>query len=379
MEKINYCRQSIDSSDVEAVSAALQADLITRGPQVKSFEQAVASYCGAEYAVAFNSGTTALMAACYAAKLSPHDRVLTTPNTFLATVSAPMAYKAVPVFIDIDRNSGNFDLKQLEMNLPYETTRGRNVIMPVHFAGIPVDMEEIDRMIVGPNNLIIEDAAHAIGSSYKDGRKVGSCAYSAMTMFSFHPAKTITTGEGGMITTNDPALYEELLKFRNNGQALVGEPWFHPATDITGNFNFTEMQAALGLSQLKRLDSFVLKRRELMTHYRNLLKDIPHVRLFSSEYEAHTAYHLCVVQIDFEALGTKREEVMSKLQNSGIGTQVHYIPVYRHPFTKSGSIAEYFPEMEAYYSQALTLPLFYDLSSDDITHIVKILKESLNK
>lgn len=380
---IPYAHQSIDSTDIESVSQAMQSDLITRGAKVAEFEQTVATYCGAQYAVAFNSGTSALFATCFAADVGSFDRILTAPNSFVATVSCAVNCGATPVFIDIDRDTGNLDLNLLKHNLEYQTTRGRNIIIPVHFSGIPVDMQLIDNMIEDPNTLVIEDAAHAIGSTYSDGQKVGSCCFSDMTIFSFHPAKTITTGEGGMVTTNNPKYYERLLLYRNNGmikKADHPDPWFYEIQEITGNFNFTEMQATLGLSQFKRLDKFVAKRRELMAQYRAKLKNLQHVRLFTDACDAHTAFHLCVVQIDFEACKTTRSEVMKKLLERGIGTQVHYIPIYRHSFfsKRSGDISPYFPQMEAYYASALSLPLYYDLTTDDVNNVVKALSESLS-
>ena len=379
-------KHSISEKDIQEVVAVLKSESITRGPKVEEFENAAASYCGAKYAVAFSSGTSALMAAYHAAELNPYDRLITTPNTFAATVGAGIRYGATPVFVDIERNTGNLELSQIEHNINYESTRGRTILVPVHFSGIPVDMCRLEQMIAEPYTVTIEDAAHALGSSYPSGEKVGSCTYSAMTTFSFHPAEQITTGEGGMVTTNDDELCHRLKKFRNNGietaaPYLEGEPspGYYEVQEITGNFNFTEIQAALGLSQLKRLDKIAAKRRALVAAYRERLKDTPHLRLFTSQYDDITAYQLFVVQIDFNAYDTTRAEVMRKLTEEGIGTQVHYIPVYRHPFfTKgSGDIREYFPNMEAYYSQALSLPLFYDLTTDDVDRIVKKLKKVL--
>lgn len=383
-----YARQSIDAQDIQEVSQSLREEMITRGKQVEAFEQAIATYCDAKFAVAFNSGTTALMAASHAAGIGQHDRLLTTPNTFVASAGAGIYQKATPVFIDIDRNTGNINLEQLSYNLERTSTRGRAAIVPVHFSGIPVNMEALQRMIKDPNAIVIEDAAHAIGSCYSDGTKVGSCLWSDMTMFSFHPAKTITTGEGGMITTNNEVLYEKLRLFRNNGierdaqkQQNPSGPWYYEVQEITGNFNFTEMQAALGLSQLKRIDSFIQKRRDLMKTYREALREIPDVHMFTADYDDQTAFHLCVVQINFAAYKTTRTEVMNKLKEAGIGTQVHYIPIYRFPFftKKAGDISEYFPEMEGYYSQALSLPLYYDLSTEDVHRVVATLKKVLKK
>lgn len=387
---IPYSHQSIDEKDIQAVAAALSKDIITRGETVEAFEKAIASYCGATYAVAFNSGSTALTAACHAAQVGPYDRIITTPNTFIATVNAGMRYGATPIFIDIDTDTGNLNLDDLEVTLKnQQSSRGKNIIIPVHFSGIPVDMERLESLIRSPDTIVIEDAAHALGSHYQDGQKVGCCAWSQMTMLSFHPAKTITTGEGGMVLTNDPDLYKRLQLFRNNGierdlTCLEGpvEEFFegyYEVKETTGNYNFTEFQAALGLSQLQRINPFIEKRRELMKTYRQLLQDTPGVKLFTDKMDASTAFHLCVAQIDFAEYNTSRAHVMASLKEKGIGTQMHYIPVYRHPFLKNGrELIPYFPKMEAYYAQAITLPLYYDLAVSDVERIVGALKEILS-
>lgn len=386
-----YARQSIDSLDIQEVSRALTADFITRGPRVEAFEEAIANYCGAKYAVAFNSASTALLASCYAAKMGPGDRLITTPNTFVASVTSAMHHGATPIFVDIDRETGNLDLNQVELNLKdHKSSRGRTVILPVHFAGIPVDMRRLDTMIRSPDTIVIEDAAHALGSHYADGQKVGCCAWSQMTVFSFHPAKTITTGEGGMVLTNDIEFYKLLQLFRNNGIVRDREnlenpdAWyegFYEAHDISSNYNFTDIQAGLGLSQLRRIDSFIEKRRQLTGIYHRLLKDMPNLRLFTAEHDAAVAFHLFVAQVDFEAYNTTRAYVMTALKNQGVGTQLHYIPVYHHPFfkKKSGDISEYFPQMEAYYKQALSLPLYPDLKGEDVEYVVHTLKEILSQ
>jgi UDP-4-amino-4,6-dideoxy-N-acetyl-beta-L-altrosamine transaminase len=385
-----YAHQSINVDDMQAVNTALSGDVITRGAHVEAFESAIAEYCGAKYAVAFNSATTALAAACHAVDLDASDRMLTTPNTFVATTAAGMHKGATPIFVDIDRSTGNMDIELLEQNLKdYQHSRGRTLIMPVHFGGIPVDMERVDCMINDPDTLVIEDAAQALGSCYPDGQMVGCCAWSQMTVFSFHPAKIITTGEGGMVTTNDSELYHRLQSYRNNG--IVRDPacfesplsdhyeGYYEVAEMTGNYNFTDFQAALGLSQFKRINSFIDKRRQLVARYRELLQGLPHVKTFTSTMDSCVAFHLFVVQIDFAALKTTRERVMTFLKKKGIGTQVHYIPIYQHPFFKeiNPDLAPYFPEMEAYYAQALTLPLYYDLTGDDVEFIVSTLKKAL--
>lgn len=387
MKFLPYVRHSIDASDIEAAADALRGELITRGPLVEQFEKAMAAYCGASYAVAFNSGTAALMAAYHAAQLNEHDRLITTPISFVATVGAAVQCKAAPVFIDIDRSCGNLNLEYIPYNTERMRSRGRSVIAPVHFAGIAVDMQKLDSSIYDPNSIVIEDAAHAIGSVYPSGEKVGSCAWSQMTIFSFHPAKNMTTGEGGMVTTNDPELDHLLRLYRNNGierdphyLEREPQPWYYEVQELTGNYNFTEMQAALGLSQLKRLDGFIEKRRQLVACYRKELKGMENVELFSVEHDERTAYHLFVVQIDFKAYKKTRQEVMLKLRDKGVGTQVLYIPIYKHPFFRQlhqEDLSPYFPETELYYERALALPLYYDLTPEDVNYVCETLKQIL--
>lgn len=383
-----YAQQFIFPEDIQEVSQTLSSQVITRGPNVEAFEQALASYCGAKYGVAFTNCTAGLMAAYHAAKIGPNDRFITTPNTFVASAGAGIQHQATPIFLDIDRNTGNLDLEQLAFNINQPNSRGKTAVVPVHFAGIPVDMQAIEKMIHHPDTVVIEDAAHALGSHYRNGKKVGCCEWSDMTVFSFHPAKTITTGEGGMVMTNNENLYHELQLFRNNGierdpRHLYGEaaPWYYEVMDLTGNFNFTEIQAALGLSQLKHLNQFVAKRQTLMQAYQQKMTSIENIRLLTPEEDLHISYHLCVVQIDFSAYKTTRTNVMIALKERGIGTQLHYIPVYRHPFfTKnSGDISSYFPEMETYYAQALSLPLFYAMTEEDVDRVVTSLKDVLSQ
>lgn len=386
-----YGCQSISEADITAVGEALKGSLITRGSHVEAFEKAIADYCGAQFAVAFNSGTTALCAACHAAETTPNDYLITSPNTFAATAIAGMERGATPLFVDIDRSTGNLNLQQAAENLSRSLSRGRYIFMPVHFSGIPVDMEQFDHLNCDPDAMIIEDAAHALGSTYSNGQRVGCCAWSHMTMFSFHPTKTITTSEGGMVTTNDEDLYYRLKRYRNNGiekelkrlenAEEIPYEGYYEILEMTGNFHFTEIQAALGLSQLQRVDEFIDKRRQLIGTYRQLFKDVPHLRMFSDEWDSQTAFHLCVVQIDFAACGTTRGSFMAQLKEQGIGTQLHYIPLYRHPFIsrKSGDLSPYFPEMEAYYAQALSIPLFTDMHVEDAEYVAETIKKALHK
>lgn len=384
-----YAKQHISDEDINAASEALRSSSITRGPFVEEFENKVANTCGAKYAVAFNSGTSALLAAFHVTEICPHDRIISSPNTFIATVGCGMVKGAKPIFVDIDLTTGNLDLKQLEEKLKeHQSSRGRLFIVPVHFSGIPVDMKKLDHIIKTPNTVVIEDAAHAIGSLFPDGQKVGCCAWSHLTMFSFHPAKTITTGEGGMITTNDEDLYQRLKRFRNNG--IEKDPakfldnsapyeGYYEVKELTGNYNFTDFQAAIGLSQLNRMDEFIQKRLLLMRKYRELLQEMPDLQFLSFENDSNTAYHLCVVQINFDAYHTTRENVISKLKSFGVGSQVHYIPLYRHlaQQNKIPDLRNDYPNMETYFSRTLSLPLYFDLSLEDVTYICTTLKDIL--
>ncbi len=371
-----YAKQSIDENDLIAVQKALTSDMITRGPCVAEFEDAVAKFCGAEYAVAFNSGTTALDAAAHAAQIEPYDRLYTTPNSFVGTIAGAMKRGAEPIFVDIDPITGNIALDELKAVMNQPMSRGKEVLLPVHFAGIAVDMQALSRDVRRVKTVIIEDAAHAIGSYYPSGEKVGSCSYSDMTVFSFHPAKHVTTGEGGCVLTNRKDLKQLLEKYRNNGivKEEGSDPWVYDVQEITGNFNFTDIQAALGISQLKRVDEFGTKRYQLVKHYRKHLEGV--VGFVPEEYDERTSYHILVVSIDFKQRGVSRAELMNALHKQGIGTQVHYIPLYRHSFFKRNLI-EYFPKMETYYAQALTLPLFYDMTEQDVERVASALKKEL--
>lgn len=383
---IPYAKQSISDEDVAAVAEALKSDIITRGPLVKQFEEAISNYCDSTYAVAFNSGTSALIAACHAGGATPYDRALTSPNTFVGTIAGAYYGGAEPVFIDIDPKTGGIDLELLQYASEYRPSRGKNIYIPIHFSGIPVDMEKLERMIADTDSLVIEDAAHALGSKYSDGSRVGCCRWSDMTVFSFHPAKIITSGEGGIVTTNSADYYKRLCQFRDNGIVREAKndqdqpiPWYYEVREVTGNYHMSDIQAALGLSQLKRIDLFGEKRKKLIQLYRKLLKEEASIRFLEATDDAAVMYHLCVVRIDFSKFGVSREKVMMQLREEGVGTQVHYIPLYRHPFFAATHkrVEEYFPEMEKYYEEALSLPLYYDLTESDVECVVKKLKECL--
>ncbi len=368
-----YGKQSISQGDIEEVAKALTQSVITRGQQVKAFEDAIASYVDAPFAVAFSNGSQALWAAYAAIKLSSRDTVITSPNTFVSTASYASRVSAQVEFVDIDLQSGNMDLDLLKEKIGLNKTQGRFVIAPVHFAGIPVDMRKLEQSITNPNWITIEDAAHALGSKYPSGEMVGSCSYSDMTVFSFHPVKTITSGEGGMVTTKNEELYKRLLMLRNSGierDALDHlnhpEAWYYEVHECFCQANMTEFQAALGISQLSRIDSFIKKRRELVARYRLRLQGLPGVSLFSDAWDQYSAYHLFVVQIDFERFGITRTQFMNQLKEWGFGTQLHYVPMYRHSiFGKKLHVEiQNHLNMERYFETAISLPLHVELDEE---------------
>jgi len=371
-----YSKQSINSDDLKSVSEALQRDIITRGTLVEEFETECAKRCGAQFGVVFNSGTSALDGAFNAANVTSSDRVITSPNTFVGTLAAPFKKGAQIIFSDIDLKSGNLSLDHLEEVIDRPMTRGKVVLVPIHYAGIAVNMRRLYSYVKKSEAVIIEDGACAFGSSYPTGEKVGSCTYSDMTIFSFHPAKQITTGEGGIVLTNREDLVEKLRLYRNNGIQRKGQenPWEYDVATLSGNYNFTEFQAALGLSQLKKIDTLNQKRSKLVASYRAHLTGVPHLKLSDPSFDSLTSYHLMVVLIDFEALKKNRREVMEKLKEAGIGTQVHYIPLYRlSAFKRFGKETDC-PNMETFYSQALSIPLFPEMTENDVERVSKALK-----
>lgn len=379
---IPYAQHHLEEEDIEAILAVLRSNQLTRGPKVEEFEEELKKVVDAPYAVAFNSGTAALQAAYYAAEGGSQDKILSTPNTFISTVGAGSQRGMTPVFVDIDLNTGNLDLEQTLLNTDSPTSRGRTFVVPVHFTGLAVDMKKLSEEIKNPATVLIEDAAHAVGSLYPSGEKVGSCAYSDMTMFSFHPAKTFTMGEGGAVTTVHAEYYERLKTFRNNGISrakplLRGDPapWYYEVHDLTGNYNVMDIQAALGLSQIKRLETFVKWRRKLVKLYRECLGHVEGIRLFTDAQDDYTAFHLFVVQIDFKKFKTSRTQVMERLKERGIGTQYHYVPLYRHPVyaDHTPDLSEYFPNMEQYYAQGLSLPLYNTLKEEQVEKVCREL------
>lgn len=388
---IPYGRHYLDDDDIHAVVDVLRHGWLTQGPKIAEFEEAVARYVGATYAVAVSSGTAALHVACAAAGLGRGDTVVTSPNTFVASANCALYVGARPEFADIDRDTLNLDPVALERRC--RQLGNIKAIIPVHFAGLPCDMPAIRRIADKMGAMIIEDAAHAIGATHPDGKRVGGCAYSDMAVFSFHPVKTITTAEGGMITTNNESLYRDLLRLRSHGINKGDDPYLHPASahtdgepnpwyyemqEVGFNYRITDIQCALGLSQLGKLDRFLSRRRELALRYDRLLSELPHVSPAQRNGRDSSAHHLYVVRIDFDAVGRTRNVFMRELRANGIITQVHYIPAHTHPYYRAnGHADDRFPEAERYYGQALSLPLYYSLTDAEQDYVVSRLRRLL--
>jgi UDP-4-amino-4,6-dideoxy-N-acetyl-beta-L-altrosamine transaminase len=371
-----YGRQWIDADDEAAVLASLRSDYLTQGPATQGFERDLAAYVGARYAVAVSSATAGLHLTMAALDLGAGEGI-TTPITFVATANA-MAYVGLkPVFADIDPASLNLSPAATRAALTDQT----RLIAPVHFAGRPAQMSAFAEMAAETGVRLVEDAAHAIGSEYEGGR-VGNCRYSSATVFSFHPVKTMTTGEGGAITTNDAELYERLLMLRSHGitrepARLSDQPgtWWYEQQRLGFNYRMTDVQAALGSSQLKKLDRFINRRLAIIDRYQAGFADLDWLGLPLPRGGTCIGYHLFVVQMDFERIGRTRPEVMAALKDQGIGTQVHYIPVPRQPWYREtyGEPAN-LPAANRYYEQALSLPLYPAMSDEDAERVITAVR-----
>ncbi len=378
---ISYGRQHISREDIEAVVDVLRSDFLTQGPAVPRFEQALAGYCRAAHGVAVNSGTSALHLACMALDVGPGDRVWTSPNTYVASANCARYCGADVGFIDIEPGSHNMSVDALNAALAEAETKGTlpKVVIPVHFAGQSCDMQAIAALSDRYGFRIIEDAAHALGAAYLDSR-VGCCNYSDITVFSFHPVKLITTGEGGMAMTRDAGLAERMRRLRSHGidhdQQHEG-PWGYALIEPGYNYRMTDIQAALGLSQLQRLDDFIERRRTLAAAYHDSLEGLALQRPQVKE-DRDSAWHLYVINIDPERCRRSRREVFEAMRAAGVGVHVHYIPVYRQPYYRElYGDAFRCPEAERYYATALTLPLHPRLDSGDQEYIVDNLAASL--
>ncbi|MBF0473894.1 MAG: UDP-4-amino-4,6-dideoxy-N-acetyl-beta-L-altrosamine transaminase [Nitrospirae bacterium] len=384
MDYIPYARQSIDEEDISAVVDVLRSDWLTQGPKIVEFEKVLADYCGAKYAVAVSSGTAALHIACLSAGLTKGKTGWTTPLTFAATANSMLYCGAEIDFVDIDPATLNISVPALKDKLSKRHIKP-NVVIPVHFAGLSCDMEEIYGLSKEYKFSIIEDACHAIGGIYK-GLKVGSCYYSDMTGFSFHPAKNMTTGEGGMVMTNDEELYQKLTRYRTHGitrdpKFMINQPdgsWYYEQTELGMNYRITDIQAALGISQLKRLDQFNAKRNELVNRYDKAFSELP-IILPPKQEDIFSPFHLYVIRLRLDKIKKTRKEVFDFMKNAGIGVNVHYIPVHLHPYyQRLGFKQGEWAESERYYESAITLPLFPLLTYSDQDRVIAALCKILN-
>ena len=369
---IPYGRQSINEQDIEAVVNVLKSDYLTTGPKIAEFERKVADYTGAKYAVAIANGTAALHAACYAAGIGEGDEVITTPITFAASSNCVLYCGGTPVFADINPETYNISSVDIERKITSKT----KAIIAVHFTGQPCEMDQIHEIADKHNLIVIEDGAHALGAVYK-GKRVGTL--SDMTTFSFHPVKHITTGEGGMILTDNPKLYERLKLFRTHGitreENLLTKndgPWYYEQRDLGFNYRITDIQCALGTSQMDRLPGFLEKRKKIAEQYNEAFAGNNQIQLPYQKEGCDNAWHLYVIRVK----NGNRKEVFEKLRAAGIGVNVHYIPVYQHPYYRSHGYAQVVcPNAEEYYKECISLPMYPDLKEEVQEYVIKKVLE----
>jgi UDP-4-amino-4,6-dideoxy-N-acetyl-beta-L-altrosamine transaminase len=380
---IPYGRQDISQEDIDAVVEVLRSDFLTQGPVVPEFEKVVASYAGAKHAVAVSSATSALHISCLALEVGPGDLVWTSPITFVASANCALYCGADVDFVDIDPRTYNLSVSCLAEKLEQAKRNGRlpKVVIPVHLSGQPCEMEAIHALSVKYGFRVIEDASHAIGGSYR-GEKVGSCRYSDITVFSFHPVKILTTGEGGMALANDPVLAAKMRKLRSHGITSTpsemdarpeDELWNYQQVGLGFNYRLTDIQAALGLSQMRRLDEFVLARNELAERYAKLLVDMP---LTTPEQllATRSSYHLYIIRLKVQEMTKTQSEVFRELHQRKILVNLHYIPVYLQPYYRElGFKPGMYPESERYFKEAMSIPLYPGLSQEQQDKVVEAL------
>lgn len=393
-----YGRQSIDADDVAAVTAALQADYLTTGPGVGRFEAAFAETVGAKYAVASNSGTAALHLACIALGLQPGDTAVVPTLTFLATANAARFCGAEVIFADVDPDSGRLTAETFAAALKRAGSARVKAVLPVHLNGHCADMVAIRSLADAQGIRIVEDACHALGTRHQAGNgsmaEIGSCALSDMACFSLHPVKTLTTGEGGVTTTNDAQQYREMLLYRSHGMsrdpasfrhkdlALAADgqanPWYYEMHALGWNYRITDFACALGESQLKKLPTFIRRRRELASLYDRLLAPLaPVLQVVPKQPGDDATLHLYAVLIDFAAIGISRAAFMAALREAGVGSMVHYLPVHQQPYYRDRYGRLDLPGADAYYARQLSLPLYPDMTDDDVGRVFEALRRCL--
>ncbi|WP_067724755.1 UDP-4-amino-4,6-dideoxy-N-acetyl-beta-L-altrosamine transaminase [Oceanobacillus damuensis] len=374
-----YGKQWIDDDDIKAVTDVLKSDFITTGPTISQFEKAIAEFVGAKYAVAYSSGTAALYAACFAAGIKENDEVITTSMTFAASSNCILYVGARPVFADIDPKTYNISPESIKPLITEKT----KAIITVDFTGQPAEYDEISSLAKKHGLIVIDDAAHALGASYKE-RLIGSIG--DMTMFSFHPVKHITTGEGGMITTNNEDYYEKLLLFRSHGITRDSlklkdhqGPWYYEMQELGFNYRMTDIQAALGLSQVKKLNTFLNKRREYAKKYTEAFIDVDAILTPYQQSDSNSSWHLYIIRFKLEKLNADRTEIFKALQKENIGVNVHYIPVHLHPFYQQlGYEKGLCPNAEKLYQEIITLPLFPTMSEQDLNDVITGVKKVIS-
>lgn len=368
---IPYGKQTIEQDDIQAVVDVLKSDFLTTGPKIAEFEQTVADYVGAKYAIAISNGTSALHAACFAAGIGPGDEVITTPLTFAASANCVLYCGGTPVFADVDPKTYNIDSEDIRRKITDRT----KAIIAVHLAGQPCDMDAIHSIAREHGLIVIEDGAHALGSVYK-GKKVGSM--SDMTTFSFHPVKPITTGEGGMIVTDNEDFYKKMILFRSHGitrddsmMTRNDGPWFYQQFDLGYNYRITDIQCALGCSQMKKLDRFLARRKEIVARYNEAFADCDNIITPYQLSDTESGWHLYIVQVK----NCDRRKVFENMREKGIGVNVHYIPVYMHPYYQEhGYENVHCANAEEIYSHIISLPLYPGLTSEQQDYVIDTLK-----
>ncbi|MEK6945629.1 MAG: UDP-4-amino-4,6-dideoxy-N-acetyl-beta-L-altrosamine transaminase [Nanoarchaeota archaeon] len=375
---IPYGKQYIDEKDIDEVAKVLREDFLTTGPKVDEFEKKFAKYVGAKYAVAVSNGTTALHVACMAADLKKDEELITSPMTFAASASCALYCGAKPIFVDITKQ-GLINPEKIEEKINNKT----KIIIPVHYSGLTCDLEKIKNIADKHKLVIIEDACHALGAKFKE-EKIGSCKNSDMCVFSFHPVKHITTGEGGMITTNSEELYKKMVMLRNHGMTKNPKeltrndgPWYYEISKLGNNYRLTDIQCALGISQLNKLDKFVKRRREIADLYNKAFSQDNNVEIISEEKNQFNSYHLYVIKLKNSDIRKKLYEV---LKEKGIICQVHYIPVYWHPlYVKMGYKKNLCHESELFYSRILSIPIYPALKESEQEFVIKSIKDFFRK
>lgn len=401
LDVIPYGKHYIDKKDIESVVQVLKNGMLTQGPKVLEFEKKVANYVGAKYAVAVSSGTAALHLACMVLKLKEGDKAITSPNTFAATSNSVLYVGAKPVFVDIDSDTLNIDINQLEQAIL--NSKNIKAIFPVHFAGFPCDMQKIKKLADKHNLAIVEDAAHALGATYSNGSKVGNCQYSDMTILSFHPVKGIAAGEGGMILTNNDTFYRKLNRLRSHGitkgnfefpgisevdDSLVDKNealengelkrWYYEMQHLGYNYRITDIQCALAVSQMDKIELFLEKRKQLARRYDQAFEACPNIKPLQLQGRKQSSHHIYVVSINFDKIGVTKHQFMQKLASQGVGSQVHYIPVVKQPYYQEmGYDIYHYPKTSLYYQNTLSIPLYYGLNKTDQELVIFSIKELL--